>query len=347
MNLNVFTDIDDQKIAKLPFIEHTVPYIYAEDRFDNGPVYYGAIHLVNQEAYNKIKTRFTGDDYEIKPDAKAYVLPNCSIPQFKIKEILKSLNASFTSDYTQATVFIGSKLAMKEELSSKKETINILGGLTRQNLRVTVHNTNDDNVKDYTSSIYPELYKRSQEVYFNNNFINRISGPSINTDHRFLFPLGVNILYRVLSEKLPIVSEQSLLNQNSNTCIINEELYGSLVEMLNSEDEENVSLALHTISNCNIKESIVYIYFIAKEFARDFRYSLEDMSFGQFVSYLLKEYPTKMTPSVFKTMVSLEATSIIDDNSVKSDLVDIIIVPKKKFAEFHDNLTFMYQLDEC
>ena len=353
MNLNIFTPIDLDKIAKLPFIERTVPYIYAETKFVDGPIYYGALHIINDDAYNKLSLRLAGTDHKIEAGARVYVLPNCAIPQFKIKEILKSLKAVFTNDWTTATAFLGSEATLKE-FSNTKETMNLLGGLTYYN----VYDTFDKQ----TSSIYPEIYNNAKTFYMNKSAGAYISNNSNWVEFRFMVPLGANIMYRVLSEKLPIISEKSLLSQGTETSIIDDEMYLSLKDMLSSQDEEHNAMALHTISNCNIKESMIYIYLIAKQFAHIFRNSrfkniklfyslskmddLEDMSQGSFISKMLKEDPDKITPELFRTMVNTAAENLIDDNSIKSDLFDIIIIPKRKFAKLHDNLTFTYELDD-
>lgn len=348
MNLNVFIPIDTGKIAKLPFIEATVPYIYKETKFTNGPIHYGAVHVIGPETYDKLETKFAGTDYKIEAGMKLYAFPNCKVPQFKIKDILKSLNATLTNDWSTATGFIGSENAFKIQ-EKGKDTMNVLGGYTYYNCYYT-ENTHE-------SAIYPELYKTATKTYMNTHATGL--GYMGSTDIKFLLPLGAGILYRILSEKLPIISEDSLLNQSTSNCIIDEELYDSLNSMLNSTDDENKSLALHTIANCNIKESIVYIYLIARNYEYDFRHSrfkniklfyetanmdyLSKISMGRFISEIDQSL---ITPYLFQKLVTFEAENIIEDNTIKSDLFDIIIVPKRKFAKYHNNLTFTYELDE-
>jgi hypothetical protein len=355
MNLNVFISLDLEKISKLKFIERTVPYMYSETKHTSGPIYYGIIHIVSNENYDKLADRFEGTDYKIQEKDKVYVLPNCSIPQFKIKEFLKQKNASFTSDYMNATVYLGSKNCLKMT-DEKCDTVNVLGAKTYYNLYCS--NTKPESAT-YASGDYKSIYDNARELFMNRKMA-RFTDNFGSDDKYFLLPLGASIVYNILAHKVPVVSEESFLEQGTEACILTEELYYSVKDMLASEDESNQLIALQTVANCNIEKSKVYIYFLAREFGRLFINSrfkniklfcalanistLQSMSGGEFMSKLLEENPEQLTPEIFKQILVSETDAFVE--RLSSDLFDIVIIPKRKFAKFHDNLTFTYELDE-
>src|SRR5688572_12267243 len=105
MNLNIFVPLNLEKISQLKFIEKTVPFMFVET--GDGPVIFGAVHLVSSDTVYKLSDMFKGkDDVKINKGDKIYVFPGCKIPQFKIKEGLKELGAKFTSSWEEATIFL-------------------------------------------------------------------------------------------------------------------------------------------------------------------------------------------------------------------------------------------------
>jgi hypothetical protein len=361
MNLNIFVELDQKKVSQLSFIEKTVPFMFSETK--NSPVIYGAVHMVSEETATKLQSAFAGkDDVVLKQNDKVYVFPGCSIPQFKIKQVLKDMGAKFVSDYKEATVFLGSEKAFKK-MRQVDFSINVLGG-TYWN---TMYKCSQP-VKGTTFLVkYQDAYDKADEFYCRDKYsaipTNRFDFEVNNSCPSFhmLTLLGAEILHRKLSQKIPIISEKAFIAQTKPSCVIDREMFLSLYDMLQSSDEENYMPALQTIANCDIQKSRAYLYVLIKynySKFRDCRFkniklfnkmvdlkSISKLSVRDFVIALINDDPENISKDITRQLFENEAETYIKECK-KPDLFDIILVPKQKFNAVASSLTFKYELDD-
>ena len=80
---------DEAAFQKLPFLGELIGYLHTNSK---GDFKKGALFKISEEDYLKISKRLEGDDKSsIMPKDKVFILPNCSIPLFKMKEYLKEI----------------------------------------------------------------------------------------------------------------------------------------------------------------------------------------------------------------------------------------------------------------
>jgi len=66
--------------------------------------------------------------------------------------------------------------------------------------------------------------------------------------------------FNFLSQKNNLVLDSNLIKlANSESTVLDKEQYYSLVEMIRSKDNDNITVALEVMANCNIEESLDYI----------------------------------------------------------------------------------------
>lgn len=363
MNLSIFGELDQAKISQLTFIEQTVPFMFREAK--DSPVIYGAVHMVSTETIDKLVTLFKGkDDVTISKNDKVYVFPGCSIPQFKIKQILRDIGARFVSNYKEATVFLGSNNAYKQS-TDKEFSVTLLAGSYYNNMYLC--NTPKHELA-YPSE-YKELYDNAVN-YYCRGYNYAKDWPSChelfrNHNNRIILHmltiLGAEIIHKKLSQKIPIISEKAFLKYATPSCVIDRDMYLSLNDMLQSSDEENYLPALQTIANCDIEQSKKYLFLLLKYNYNKFNNSrfkniklfnkminlkeYEDASVRDFIIALINDNLDNISKDVARQLFENEAENYIN-SCENSDLFDIILVPKAKFKPVIDELTYKYELDD-
>jgi hypothetical protein len=94
-------------------------------------------------------------------------------------------------------------------------------------------------------------------TYFQNGYI-RISSETFN----------------FLSKKNNLVLDSNLIKlANSESTVLDKEQYYSLVEMVRSKDNDNITVALEVMANCNIEKSLDYISLVYYFYYDRLRYS--------------------------------------------------------------------------
>lgn len=370
MNLNIFLPLDLNKTSQLKFIERTVPFMFREVK--DGPIIFGAVHTVSYDTAKKLVETFSGkDDVKVNTGDKVYVFPGCKIPQFKIKEALKEMGAKFTSSYEDATVFLGSENAFKDDIQQVNFSVNLLGGEYYNSIQEYT-DVKEDMAPEFHEGKYPSLYNNARKFYARAGWGSTIAGTEMyfKDDGTFLNKfymltiLGAEILYRKLSQKIPVISEEAFLKQLSPTCTIDHEMYQSLDDMLESKDPNDNQLALQTIANCDIKASFRWIYPLIIYHFDKFNNSrfkniklfnqmikldeINKLPVRDFIIELMKEGPDNISKQVARQLFDIEADIFIgiDSGALKSDLFDIILVPKQKFKQIVPDLTYKYELDD-
>ena len=79
---------------------------------------FGELFSINDEIFKKIQKLFEGDSTNtISKKDKVYICPGCKLPQFRIKEHLKTIKASMTRDIEKATIIVSTD-AMCDEVDN-------------------------------------------------------------------------------------------------------------------------------------------------------------------------------------------------------------------------------------
>lgn len=364
-NSTYFTNIDKSKIEKLPFIKETKVVVYKDSA--NARPETGVLHLIDQASYIKLEARVKGiDTINLTSGQKVYIMPNCKIPQFKLREYFKTIGVSITNDHTKADAYIGANNACVQ-IESKAYTkgLNVIGG----HANYAFYRSDVSKVQTYRNGVltvdkYP--YESDIELdYLNKILISRSmnlwSYDELVTTLFYITPLGAEIIYDILSNKKPVYSEDAIFRAIPSSVVLDQEMYESLNTMLNSSDEDSWNLAYQTIANCDFAESIVYLKKLYDDHyhkllnnrfknlkAFNAMYNMQKiytMDNVEFFAYLVEEHKDKATKEMFHSMMSEEAGDIQRHFKNNIHLFDIVLIPKHKYADYHDGAQFKYEFD--
>lgn len=349
MSYNPFIKIEQDKIGKLPWIQGNYQYYFSDSNKNIGV---GIVYDVSKETYDKLKERLrgTGNDI-IKPKDKVYLMPGSKIPLFKLKDHLRKIGASHVGDIDKATFFIGTSGVAHEVEHQQAKMTNIIfadrspeiviDNLTCEHYFITRYRTESFTSVEYTNK-YSEIYLsnavfRGSAGWIESRFI-----------HYFVTPIAAMIMYNTIAKKIPIVSEDVILDQMAPTMIIENEVYTSILEMLRSEDKNNHEVAIELIANCDINKSIFYLWKLSHGWSHKINNSrmknirlfversewneLSGMNAEEFIEYMYKhDYLTK---EFYKELLKVVAKDYA--NKLETPVFKMVLSPSDKYKEYAD-----------
>jgi len=353
MSYNPFIKIDQDKIDKLPWIQQGWQYYFADS---NKSIGVGIVYDVSRETYGKLNERLRGSGNDtIKPKDKVYLLPGSKIPLFKLKDHLRKIGATHVGDINKATFFIGNNnIAFEVEHAQAKMT-NII--FTDRSPEIV---TDNYSCESHFTTRYSTEARSSVEGYINSG--DRYSqiylayptcrGGIDWVESRFVqyvvTPVAAMIIYNSISKKIPIVSEDVILDQMSPSTIIDQEVYESIVSMFQSTDRTNHEIGIEIMANCDIKKSIFYLWRLNKGWSYKINNSrmknirlfversawkdLYGMDAEDFIEYMYtNDYLTK---EFYQELIKTVAENYKD--KLESPVFKITLAPSEKYKEYSD-----------
>jgi hypothetical protein len=261
---------DKAIFEKLPFLGGLFSYIHTNSK---GDLKKGLLFEVLSEDYYKIRTRLTGNDKSsIVTGDKVYVLPNCKIPLFKLKEYLKSIGATQVNDVKEATKILGhSKIASDNSSALLKdfqsyydyeEVKRYQGG----NFYKPDKKLIEEIVLFNENVLYKEVEEQPTMIKLDIGFRKRLGYSICTTGNpiKAITPTCAIILYYQMHNKIPVVNEDAVFKAIDKPLVIDQSIYESLCEMLNSGDKSHQTTAIELISNCDIDKSFYYLWLLSQ-----------------------------------------------------------------------------------
>ena len=307
---------------------------------DTGFSNYGISHLNIEGTLSVTEGYFPNDDrdstfdnakteYDLTVGDKFYFLPGVSVPRIKLKDLASSHKIKTVRDIQDATViFTGKKTmhtmteynwrhtvnkdALLVFLASAKTNNNITDYEYEKLVPVISSSTEDKLCTDYQTvrlildSDIP-YHIESSLVDGSNKFI------TINSDY--------SDLYHAIQTR-GLYTEDALyphLNGPDAT-IIDDGMYDSISEMFKSSDDDNCTLAMEIMANCDYNESIVYLGLLFNNYGYKI-YNMRSKNHVNFKSLLNYMGNTAGSPSMNKDEI---VTCILNKGLLKTSHMDIL-----------------------
>jgi len=291
MAFNPFIELDENDISKLGFEYTTHPYIYYSDEYGKQ---YGTLYSVKKDVYKKIRQLFNGDNNNtIGKKDKVFICPGCKLPQFRIKEYLKTVKATLTRDIDKATIIISTD-DMCEDVDNgyrenKQARISKIffedaGMFSFRPFDHTI-DENYDNEYEYCEHYIDEMDLSESRIYdkgpienilFSSKTIDQVSWTStlkrrselLDEDYKyFLYPIGLKLIYEILSKKIPVIHENDVCAvANSGLKLNDTEVFESIKMMLDGSSED-INLAKQMIYNSDFKNAESQVYWLANNYS--------------------------------------------------------------------------------
>ena len=257
---------------------------------------------------------------------KIFFLPNVNVPRVKFKNVCVEHNIKNVRDFTQATVFFGSKKSLNE--------ITDTHWLYKCSTKYFVQFF--ELVKDRMDQYDVEKTETALEYYteefvaLDSNLIQIINEEeSIITDNDFGYSQNLMTvkeeyqdLYNHIKDKV-ILDEASVINvlNGEDATEIDEAMYNHLSEMLESSDTDNHVLAMEIMANSKYVESLIYLELLFYKYSYNISMSKTKthVNFKSLISYLDKQ------PNSLDTDIDDIAKSLISKDQFTEDKINIIM----------------------
>lgn len=370
MAFNTFVSIDQDKINRLPFVKGGYRY-YFEDSVSDP--FLGVVYEVTREDYSKAWKRLLGQSSdEIKSGDKVYIMPGSKIPLFKLKDHCKKIGASVIGDLDKATFFIGTARIIEKNTREHDWQARSSSLMFSDSSPLLVSEDITEWI-DYLSSatITPTAAYQSISnhldkypgVLVSGKFVRKKSIETYAMEQGqmyFLTPVAVNLIYTSIAKKIPIVSEETILNQISPAVVIDEYTYESIESMLASDDTESNEVGAEILANCNIEKSMFYLWKLAVKHggvvssvhSKNMRLFMErtkwsairNMDPEQFIEHLYEK--KLLTKDYFQVLI--EEASKEYNNSLNNSVFKMVLTPSdtyKEYAEPENVFKFVHSAD--
>lgn len=268
--------------SKLKFVEETVNYIYMDDISNyRSKVLVTELHLINPDSYSKLSNLLNGSDkYTIQKKDRVFVFPGCSIPSYKLKEYAKNAGAVLVKDIDKATVFLGNITGLFEPGYEDKYQLpeKALAGSIQETRYIPANEYTQNFVADknlmHTFDIEPHTRLTQDKYYIGGAVVNNYSKHNYcpndvilenpNTINVITNP-GLDFIYKILSSKIPVVSEEHFLKSHGKMIHLDQDLFNSLDMMLNSPSSEDHVTACKILFNCDTSDEPYLIWKLAQK----------------------------------------------------------------------------------
>jgi hypothetical protein len=264
MDLNL-GNVTDTMLKQLPFIKGKVRYASVDKK--HKPLPHTWLYTVDDDSVEKINALLKGGALVSLPaKSKGYVIPGCKYSVTQLRDIARINNWIITNDASKADFFIGhgNNMSFGNRDQQVPDTLivkdcpalryDMPDDFSREKIKLKggVFNTIMD-TENYM--VFSRAYYRYYDSWspLNNN----------EWTYNFLHPRTVEMLYRILSMKTPVIDEDLVFNSIERVTI-DDSIYQTLTTMLNS-DVDNRAVAAEMVFNCNYESSMYYIYKLVKE----------------------------------------------------------------------------------
>lgn len=299
---------------------------------------------------------------------KIYFLPSVNVPRVKFKNVCVEHNIKNVRDFTQATVYFGSKKSLNEMTNThwlyKCPTKYFVAFFELVKDRMDAY---DVEKTETALEYYTEEF-----VALDNTLIQIINNEeSIITDDDFGYSENLMTikeeyqeLYKHLKDKV-ILDESCVINvlNGEDATEIDQNMYDHLCEMFESSDTDNHVLAMEIMANSKYVESLIYLELLFYKFnhAISNTHTKNHVNFKSLVSYLAKDKnylgtdiddivnslrdKGQLTPDKLDILLTYTSDDIQKRGDTKYFTVKTVSVNPEVLAELNSNYSYELQED--
>jgi hypothetical protein len=333
MAVDLFGSIDRSKVDKLPFLKKgAYPFGYVDNSMERR---LGIVYEVGADDALKLQKLLLGKEERtlVKGD-RVFVLSGCKVPQFKIKEFLRTIGAVMVNTIEDATIMVGNtRVSKKFEDNRNLQYIDSLAmildtvytevdGVKLENLVI------DKVVKDF----YPDLDEMGGLARFNKAATGFSANYKNSSGIRYMkciTPYVGRLVYEILSRKIVTISDECLYRQIPGAVKLDAETTKSLMSMMESSDEENQKTAHEILANCDWAGADLCLYTIA----RGHSHQLFNSRFKNVKLFVEESGISKLAETTEETYLR----QLADDNKLTQEALDLLLPLVSKKVEARVN----------
>jgi len=220
-----------------------------------------------------------------KPGDKVFITSKCSIPRAKVKVAFKDLGIKITHDLDAADHIVVDNNFMYHNtdtlygyLYSAEGALRMVNDMTHAVAKYKKTPGYDKQSVDYVLSLGEIILQNPGKDFMLNYRMDSAIDEVFGVDHENQNPYvsgdrynrkprkGMDEFFKSMGEKVDkFVPEGAIISSTNSDIILDDRLMESLNKMFESDDRENVSLAMETMANCNHEKSALNLLLLIKE----------------------------------------------------------------------------------
>lgn len=264
------------------------------DRWSYIDHYYIKEEMISVFPLNEILTHKTNT---LEATDKVYFTKSSSIPRYKLKEFLElaKVELNRTNRIEQANTYVASINAYKEFIYNISDRHNRYYVIPADDMTPYVARGYKKQINERNLTT---VLARESDIKSNAQGLNISKYPLINIipiDNGWGSSKMKNITdsFVYLANKkndIKIIFDETLIEMCNSGVVIDEEIYENLSSMLNSDNKENISLAMEIISNSDLVQSKIYILMLLNEYHMEFKMVDKTTNFKSLLNYFSSYY---------------------------------------------------------
>ena len=307
---------------------------------DTGFSNYGISHL-NIEGKLSVTEGYFSDDnpdttfdnakteYDLTVGDKFYFLPGVSVPRIKLKDLASSHKIKTVRDIKDATVIFTGKKTMHTmteynwQHTVNKDALLVFLASAKTNNNITDYEY-EKLVPIISSSTEDKLCTDYQTIrlILDTNIPYHIESSQYEGSTKFVtINSDYSDLYHAIQTRGLYIEDALYPHLNGpDATIIDDGMYDSISEMFKSSDDDNCTLAMEIMANCDYNESIVYLGLLFNNYGYKI-YNMRSKNHVNFKSLLNYMGNTAGSPSMNKDEI---VTCILNKGLLKTSHMDIL-----------------------
>lgn len=242
-------------------------------------------------------------DFKINKGDRVFFMDGCTVPRFKIREVIKNFGASICKKQEDATIIIGNERFENSFLNNPMQPISAdyfiqwlnrcfpVGSIHTMTLINTIRISNAQVIL-LESDIYQQLMDEFTPGFVNETFIDDDDGEVMDKyNYGDFYTLTEEGVKAMKGERKVIPQDKLLELINVNNVTMDKKMFDEIREMFLASDRNNRVLAMEIMANCDYNKSFLYLSLLFREFKSEIGSQRErnHVNFKALINFL--DYP--------------------------------------------------------
>lgn len=247
-----------------------------------------------------ITKRFEQNDFRFEPGQKVFITSRCSIPRAKIKQSFKEKGLKITHNLDDADHIIVDRDFVEYHTHTSYSNLYKQDRIEKMmnDSSMIISKVKDKLMKASFKTILEELVQHPvsdclveyrvgraiDETMENAGLVNEAGEHDYSSERGYLRTINKikrEFFMKVLDNIDKVILEDKLIGMTNNEIHMDKELFDSLCKYMQSEDKDNILLAMETMANCNYESSALYLLLLIEKYG----YKMRDSRVSNYVNF--------------------------------------------------------------
>lgn len=247
-----------------------------------------------------ITKRFEQNDFTFKAGEKVFITSRCSIPRAKIKQSFKEkglkithvldeadhiiVDRDFVEYHTHVTYSNLYKQEKIEKMMNDSSMIisKVKDSVTRASFKRILEELLQHPLSDYL--VEYRIGRAIDDTMMNAGLVNQEGEHDYDSERAYFRTINKvkkEFFIKILDNIDKVILEDKLIGMTNNEIHMEKELFESLCKYMESDDKDNILLAMETMANCNYESSALYLLLLIEKYG----YKMRDSKVSNYVNF--------------------------------------------------------------